>query len=809
MASSSISNGELASGLVTLLGQFQSNAITANAFASQLTTLYNSWDAVTPSQLAATVVDFVADMEVSQIQYRNWATGTVTGGFDETGMVPGGPYYPFTTDVGQTIYLACPAVIAAPAGGAANAVIIALNAANAAVTAAAGITANTTMIAQNMVWANAAALAANNAATIALQTNASIQAANASAHLAEANAQALYLNTSGLRNEVANNVILVNQANTSAWLAANGVALANTNAWLAANQSIQANAGAQAALANVHADALAAAAANAGAQAANAGAQIAATISTGNAVLSVAANTSAWIAKDGAQLANAGAWVARQGAEAANASSWTVQADVHTSKDAAEVANTRAWQAASKSSSSALQSASNAVISTANAVLSQMFANNAMTAASSAALSNVSAVAAAYVATTRAIATEVAQHTAEDARDESVDARDAALAAQAAAEAAAQLAAETVGFDINDYVAKASMGIANGVATLDANGKVPVSQLDVAVLGGLTYSGTWNASTNTPTIPTANAATKGKYYKVSVAGTTNIGGVTDWQVGDWLVSNGFNWDKIDQSETIKTKADIGLGAVANIAPLDMPVSTATQALLDAKLDVTWRATNTEALVGTDTSHYMTPASTHAAISNAIVLRQTSTQVIQDSGLSNGGGRVDVQYTAAAFPYGHPDVTDLFIFVNGVESAYTGGFTYDFANSNSTVASFNYPANAVPDHSYIRIVIPGGYKGDRGEQGVAGAAGPTGPAGADGPQGPAGAPGAGVPSGGQVGQVLTVSGSGPAWANAASGIPTGGTAGQVLTAQANGSAVWANSAPTTDVATVALYAIIFG
>ena len=51
-------------------------------------------------------------------------------------------------------------------------------------------------------------------------------------------------------------------------------------------------------------------------------------------------------------------------------------------------------------------------------------------------------------------------------------------------------------------------GAANGVATLDAGGKVPVSELPAAVLGALSYQGTWDASTNTPTL-TSSVGTKG------------------------------------------------------------------------------------------------------------------------------------------------------------------------------------------------------------------------------------------------------------------------------------------------------------
>jgi hypothetical protein len=90
-------------------------------------------------------------------------------------------------------------------------------------------------------------------------------------------------------------------------------------------------------------------------------------------------------------------------------------------------------------------------------------------------------------------------------------------------------------------------GSANGVATLDAGGKVPVSQ--IPQMGDLNYQGTWNASTNTPTL-TSSAGTKGFYYVVSVAGTTNLNGITDWQVGDWAVFNGSVWQKIDNTDLV-------------------------------------------------------------------------------------------------------------------------------------------------------------------------------------------------------------------------------------------------------------------
>jgi hypothetical protein len=92
-------------------------------------------------------------------------------------------------------------------------------------------------------------------------------------------------------------------------------------------------------------------------------------------------------------------------------------------------------------------------------------------------------------------------------------------------------------------------GSANGVATLDAGGKVPVSELPAAVLGAISYQGTWNASTNTPTL-TSSVGTKGYYYVVDVSGNTNLNGITDWVIGDWAIFNGSVWQKVDNTDAV-------------------------------------------------------------------------------------------------------------------------------------------------------------------------------------------------------------------------------------------------------------------
>jgi hypothetical protein len=63
-------------------------------------------------------------------------------------------------------------------------------------------------------------------------------------------------------------------------------------------------------------------------------------------------------------------------------------------------------------------------------------------------------------------------------------------------------------------------------------------------LGALNYKGTWNASTNTPTLA-SGVGTQGDYYVVSVAGTTDLDGITNWGVGDWAAFNGSVWQRVE------------------------------------------------------------------------------------------------------------------------------------------------------------------------------------------------------------------------------------------------------------------------
>lgn len=70
---------------------------------------------------------------------------------------------------------------------------------------------------------------------------------------------------------------------------------------------------------------------------------------------------------------------------------------------------------------------------------------------------------------------------------------------------------------------------------------------NIPPVDGLIYQGTWNAETNTPALESGEGTT-GDFYIVNTAGTTDLDGVTDWQVGDWVIFEGGAWIKIDNHD---------------------------------------------------------------------------------------------------------------------------------------------------------------------------------------------------------------------------------------------------------------------
>lgn len=105
------------------------------------------------------------------------------------------------------------------------------------------------------------------------------------------------------------------------------------------------------------------------------------------------------------------------------------------------------------------------------------------------------------------------------------------------------------------YVRLDTVGEANGIASLDSNGKLPLDQLPTEAI---VFKGMWDASTNTPTLADGTG-TSGDYYIVSVGGTRNLGsGNITFVAGDGVIYDGSKWNrKADTNLVQSVNGDTG------------------------------------------------------------------------------------------------------------------------------------------------------------------------------------------------------------------------------------------------------------
>ena len=113
----------------------------------------------------------------------------------------------------------------------------------------------------------------------------------------------------------------------------------------------------------------------------------------------------------------------------------------------------------------------------------------------------------------------------------------------------------------NTGVTAGTYGNSSSFPIITVNAQGQVTSVSTGAVPN-TYQGTWNASTNSPTL-TSSVGTAGYYYIVSTAGSTNLNGITSWAVGDWAAFNGSVWQKIAGTST-GTFASLTVTGVATL-----------------------------------------------------------------------------------------------------------------------------------------------------------------------------------------------------------------------------------------------------
>ena len=148
------------------------------------------------------------------------------------------------------------------------------------------------------------------------------------------------------------------------------------------------------------------------------------------------------------------------------------------------------------------------------------------------------------------------------------------------------------------YILSSEKGSANGVATLDENGRVPYSQLPESTME---FLGQWDASTNTPHLADGTG-TNGDFYIVSVGGTVNLGTAQDphnvtFYVNDRIVYEGdiAQWVRLPAGQVSSVNGQSG---VVVLTANDIEYSTGVS--IKDKIDCNavqsdWNVTDTTSL----------------------------------------------------------------------------------------------------------------------------------------------------------------------------------------------------------------------
>lgn len=179
---------------------------------------------------------------------------------------------------------------------------------------------------------------------------------------------------------------------------------------------------------------------------------------------------------------------------------------------------------------------------------------------------------------------------------------------------------------------------------IGGDGKLLASLLPAAIAGTMAYQGVFDASVGAAPAA-ADAENIGHYFIISGAGN-------DLEVGDWIVSNGTSWDKIDNTEATETALTTAFDGTDSGL-----VATTVQAAID---EVEGRVQTAEDAIGTMASLTTTEKDSLVGAVNELAAKSAGALYVREipTGAVNG---TNADFTISQAAY----AGTLEVYLNGV------------------------------------------------------------------------------------------------------------------------------------------------
>jgi hypothetical protein len=217
-----------------------------------------------------------------------------------------------------------------------------------------------------------------------------------------------------------------------------------------------------------------------------------------------------------------------------------------------------------------------------------------------------------------------------------------------------------------------AINVPNGIPQLDGSGKILVSQLPNSVME---YKGTWDASTNTPTLVNGTG-NQGDVYLCNVAGTTNFGaGPITFAVGDSAIYSGTIWQRAGGATG--TVTSVGLTSIGN----DAITITGSPITTSGNINLGFAGTNLQYINGAGDLTNFPTLITSIGLSMPSAFNVSNSPLTANGTIGVTGAGYPSQYirgdgTLADFPTSGGGGSSVSYYLNGGTSqGVIGGITY--------------------------------------------------------------------------------------------------------------------------------------